>query len=577
MSKTQIHVPDVGSSDPVDVIEISVKVGDTISAEDTIIVLESDKATVEVPAPQGGKVAAISVKVGDRVKEGDAIMELEGEEDDGSDDAVAADDEGNTAKGNGAGSQGQSKPSQSSTKSGADSSDKAEKPKEPTGSRTETVKVPDLGDIDAAEIIEVNVAVGDELDEEQVIVVVESDKASLEIPSPNAGKVESVSVSVGDKVGTGDALITLAVAGGSASAEESEREPESEKEADAENANKDGKETGNESDTGAQGKPAQKSEPPSSSRGQAADSGASPSTPVHAGPAVRKLARETGVDLSQVRATGPKDRILKDDVHAYVKQRLEGQPAGGAGGGLAVDLPEIDFSQFGDIERVELNKLRKVSAQNLTRSWLTIPHVTQHDNADITDLEAFRKSQNKRLEREGVKLTMLAFLVTACARALKEYPRFNSSLENSGEALIEKGYINIGIAVDTPNGLVVPVIKDADKKGLKEIALEMGELAEKARNRKLTPADMKGGTFSISSLGGIGGTAFTPIVNWPEVAILGVSRSDMQPVWDGNQFQPRLILPLSLSYDHRVIDGAAAARFTTYLSQLLTDMRQALL
>ena len=577
MSKTQIHVPDVGSSDPVDVIEISVKVGDTISAEDTIIVLESDKATVEVPAPQGGKVAAISVKVGDRVKEGDAIMELEGEEADDSDDAVAADDEGDTAKGNGAGAQGQSKPSKQSTKSSADSSDKAEKPKEPTGSRTETVKVPDLGDIDAAEIIEVNVAVGDELDEEQVIVVVESDKASLEIPSPNAGKVESVSVSVGDKVGTGDALITLAVAGGSTSAEESEREPESEKEADAENANKDETGTGKESDTGAQGKPAQKSEPPSSSREQAADSGASPSTLVHAGPAVRKLARETGVDLSQVRATGPKDRILKDDVHAYVKQRLEGQPAGGAGGGLAVELPEIDFSQFGDIERVELNKLRKVSAQNLTRSWLTIPHVTQHDNADITDLEAFRKSQNKRLEREGVKLTMLAFLVTACARALKEYPRFNSSLENSGEALIEKGYINIGIAVDTPNGLVVPVIKDADKKGLKEIALEMGELAEKARNRKLTPADMKGGTFSISSLGGIGGTAFTPIVNWPEVAILGVSRSDMQPVWDGNHFQPRLILPLSLSYDHRVIDGAAAARFTTYLSQLLTDMRQALL
>ena len=577
MSKTQIHVPDVGSSDPVDVIEISVKVGDTISAEDTIIVLESDKATVEVPAPQGGKIAAISVKVGDRVKEGDAIMELEGEEDDGSDDAVVADDEGDTAKGNGAGAQGKSKPSKQSTKSSADSSDKAEKPKEPTGSGTKTVKVPDLGDIDAAEIIEVNVAVGDELDEEQVIVVVESDKASLEIPSPNAGKVESVSVSVGDKVGTGDALITLAVAGGSTSAEESEREPESEKEADAENANKDETGTGKESDTGAQGKPAQKSGSPSSSRGETSDSGASPSTPVHAGPAVRKLARETGVDLSQVRATGPKDRILKDDVHAYVKQRLKGQPAGGAGGGLAVELPEIDFSQFGDIERVELNKLRKVSAQNLTRSWLTIPHVTQHDNADITDLEAFRKSQNKRLEREGVKLTMLAFLVTACARALKEYPRFNSSLENSGEALIEKGYINIGIAVDTPNGLVVPVIKDADKKGLKEIALEMGELAEKARNRKLTPADMKGGTFSISSLGGIGGTAFTPIVNWPEVAILGVSRSDMQPVWDGNQFQPRLILPLSLSYDHRVIDGAAAARFTTYLSQLLTDMRQALL
>ena len=293
---------------------------------------------------------------------------------------------------------------------------------------------------------------------------------------------------------------------------------------------------------------------------------------------MRKLAREMGVDLGQVTGTGPKDRILKEDVHAWVKQRLESQsvPATGSGG-VSLDLPDIDFSQFGDVEREELNKLRKVSAQNLHRSWLTIPHVTQHDNADITDLEAFRKQQNKALEREGVKLTMLAFLVAACAKALKEFPRFNSSLENSGEALIHKHYINIGIAVDTPNGLVVPVIKEADKKTLKEIALEMGELAEKARNRKLTPADMKGGTFSISSLGGIGGTAFTPIVNWPEVAILGVSRSDMQPVWDGNQFVPRLTLPLSLSYDHRVIDGADAARFTTYLSQLLSDMRRVLL
>lgn len=571
MSKTQIHVPDVGSSDPVDVIEISVKVGDTISAEDTIIVLESDKATVEVPAPQGGKVAAISVKVGDRVKEGDAVMELEAEEADGNDEdeSVATDDKGDTAQGSGAQSQPQDEPNkENASGNGA----KVDKPKEQAGSHTETVKVPDLGDIDAAEIIEVNVAVGDELDEEQVIVVVESDKASLEIPSPKVGKVESVSVSVGDKVGTGDALITLAVAGtaeDAVSAAEKSAEPERDK---GDVASK-----GQESDKSTQRESVSKGASSSPSRPQSAGAGAAPSKPVHAGPAVRKLARETGVDLSQVSATGPKDRILKDDVHAYVKQRLEGQPVGGTGGGLAVELPEIDFSQFGDIERVELNKLRKVSAQNLTRSWLTIPHVTQHDNADITELEAFRKSQNKRLEREGVKLTMLAFLVTACARALKAYPRFNSSLENSGEALIEKGYINIGIAVDTPNGLVVPVIKDADKKGLKEIALEMGELAEKARNRKLTPADMKGGTFSISSLGGIGGTAFTPIVNWPEVAILGVSRSDMQPVWDGNQFQPRLILPLSLSYDHRVIDGAAAARFTTYLSQLLTDMRQALL
>ncbi|MGJ3255142.1 MAG: dihydrolipoyllysine-residue acetyltransferase [Alcanivorax sp.] len=553
MSKSMIRVPDVGSSDPVDVIEISVKVGDTIAAEDTIIVLESDKATVEVPAPQGGKITAIGVKAGDRVKEGDELMEVEAEgesEEESSPESGAASEASKASE---------EKPGTTSKSQEADESE-ASQAQESGGS--ESVTVPDLGDIDSAEIIEVNVAVGDELEQEQVIVVVESDKASLEIPAPFAGKVESVAVKVGDKVGTGDALLTMAVSGGKPAADkkaEAEDKPESKPAAPS---------------TSDQPATEHKSAP-ATSQPSAADAG-SPSKSVHAGPAVRKLAREMGVDLAQVNGTGPKDRILKEDVHAWVKKRLEGAPAA-SGGGLAVELPEIDFSQFGEVERLELNKLRKVSAQNLTRSWLTIPHVTQHEMADITELEAFRKQQNKGLEKEGVKLTMLAFLVSACARALQEFPRFNSSLENSGEALIQKHYINIGIAVDTPNGLVVPVIKDADKKGLKAIALEMGELAEKARNRKLTPADMKGGTFSISSLGGIGGTAFTPIVNWPEVAILGVSRSDMQPVWDGEQFQPRLMLPLSLSYDHRVIDGADAARFTTYLSQLLTDMRRALL
>lgn len=551
MSKTMIRVPDVGSSDPVDVIEISVKVGDTIAAEDTIIVLESDKATVEVPAPQAGTITAISVKVGDRVKEGDELMEVEAEgesQDEAPQESGAASEAPQAAE---------EKPD---TESKPQEEHESEAPQEQEGGGSETVSVPDLGDIDSAEIIEVNVAVGDELEPEQVIVVVESDKASLEIPAPSAGKVKSVAVKVGDKVGTGDALLTMAVSGGKPAADnisEPADKPET-KPAPAPEQ------------TTTEQKPA-----PATSQPTAADAG-SPSKSVHAGPAVRKLAREMGVDLALVNGTGPKDRILKEDVHAWVKQRLEGAPAA-SGGGLAVELPEIDFSQFGEIERLELNKLRKVSAQNLTRSWLTIPHVTQHEMADITGLEAFRKQQNKALEKEGVKLTMLAFLVSACARALQEFPRFNSSLENSGEALIQKHYINIGIAVDTPNGLVVPVIKDADKKGLKAIALEMGELAERARNRKLTPADMKGGTFSISSLGGIGGTAFTPIVNWPEVAILGVSRSDMQPVWDGEQFQPRLMLPLSLSYDHRVIDGADAARFITYLSQLLTDMRRALL
>jgi len=553
VSKTMIRVPDVGSSDPVDVIEISVKVGDTIAAEDTIIVLESDKATVEVPAPQAGTITAISVKVGDRVKEGDELMEVEAEgesQDEAPQESEAASEAPQAAE---------EKPD---TELKPQEEHESEAPQVQESGGSETVTVPDLGDIDSAEIIEVNVAVGDELEQEQVIVVVESDKASLEIPAPSAGKVESVAVKVGDKVGTGDALLTMAVAGG---------KPAADNKAEAED-----KSETKPAPASAPEQPATERKPaPTTPQPPAADSG-SPSKSVHAGPAVRKLAREMGVDLAQVNGTGPKDRILKEDVHAWVKQRLEGAPAA-AGGGLAVELPEIDFSQFGEIERLELNKLRKVSAKNLTRSWLTIPHVTQHEMADITGLEAFRKQQNKALEKEGVKLTMLAFLVSACARALQEFPRFNSSLENSGEALIQKHYINIGIAVDTPNGLVVPVIKDADKKGLKAIAQEMGGLAEKARNRKLTPADMKGGTFSISSLGGIGGTAFTPIVNWPEVAILGVSRSDMQPVWDGEQFQPRLMLPLSLSYDHRVIDGADAARFTTYLSQLLTDMRRALL
>ena len=549
----KIQVPDVGSSDPVDVIEISVKVGDTIAAEDTIVVLESDKATVEVPAPKAGKVTAINVKVGDRVKEGDDLLEVEA--DSGADDNAPSQEEATTDT-----------PTEQETAPQPEAEQAPAKSASRTESRTETVTVPDLGDIDGAEIIEVSVAAGDVLEAEQVIAVLESDKASLEIPVPQAGTVESVIIKVGDKVSTGDPLLTLAVSGGDVAPEAKENTATSSASVSQTSAS-DKQEQNKQEQT----KPAQTS----TAIPVAANS---PGKAVHAGPAVRKLAREMGVDLGQVPGTGPKDRILKEDVHAWVKQRLESQSAPATGsGGMSLDLPDIDFSQFGDVEREELNKLRKVSAQNLHRSWLTIPHVTQHDNADITDLEAFRKQQNKALEREGVKLTMLAFLVAACAKALKEFPRFNSSLENSGEALIHKHYINIGIAVDTPNGLVVPVIKDADKKTLKEIAQEMGELAEKARNRKLTPADMKGGTFSISSLGGIGGTAFTPIVNWPEVAILGVSRSDMQPVWDGNQFVPRLTLPLSLSYDHRVIDGADAARFTTYLSQLLSDMRRVLL
>ena len=581
MSKETIRVPDVGSSDPVDVIEVSVKKGDSVEAEDTIVVLESDKASVEVPCPKAGTVLELLVKAGDRVKEGDPLLELDTEAGDGGteDDQSSGDEPENEP----AAEKDQSGDNEQGEKEEKAEPKADEKPakKESGGTREQTIPAPDLGDIDEAEIIELSVSEGDTVEAEQTILVLESDKASLEIPSPAAGTVKKLLVKTGDKITSGTELMVLETTGGG--------DDESGDDQPAEETSGDSKP--GESKSGGSGPAREQSEETSQSSEASsgkeatgigehpAKSGAAaasrPSKDVHAGPAVRKLARETGVDLGTVPPSGPKDRILKEDVHAHIKQRME-QPAA-AGGAGAPDLPEIDFSEFGPVERDELNKLRKVAARNLHRSWVTIPHVTQFDEADITELEAFRKSQNKALEKEGVKLTMLAFLVQACARALRKFPRVNSSLEPSGEALILKDYVHIGIAVDTPNGLVVPVLRDADKKGLSQIATEIGELAAKARDRKLSPADMKGASFSISSLGGIGGTAFTPIVNWPEVAILGVSRSDTKPVWDGNAFQPRLMLPLSFSYDHRVIDGADAARFTTYLSGLLGDMRRALL
>lgn len=576
MSKETIRVPDVGSSDPVDVIEVSVKKGDSVEAEDTIVVLESDKASVEVPCPKAGTVLELLVKAGDRVKEGDPLLELDTEAGDGG----TEDDQssGNEPENEPAAEKDQSGDNEQGGKEEKAEPKADQKPakKESGGTREETIPAPDLGDIDEAEIIELSVSEGDTVEAEQTILVLESDKASLEIPSPAAGTVKKLLVKTGDKITSGTELMVLETAGGGED-ESSDDQAAEEKSGDS----RPGGSKSGESESGGGG-PAREASSAQDSGGigeHPAKSGAAaagrPSRNVHAGPAVRKLARETGVDLGAVPPSGPKDRILKEDVHAHIKQRME-QPAA-AGGAGAPDLPEIDFSEFGPVEREELNKLRKVAARNLHRSWVTIPHVTQFDEADITELEAFRKSQNKALEKEGVKLTMLAFLVQACARALRKFPRVNGSLEPSGEALILKDYVHIGIAVDTPNGLVVPVLRDADKKGLSQIATEIGELAAKARDRKLSPADMKGASFSISSLGGIGGTAFTPIVNWPEVAILGVSRSDTKPVWDGNAFQPRLMLPLSFSYDHRVIDGADAARFTTYLSGLLGDMRRALL
>lgn len=422
------------------------------------------------------------------------------------------------------------------------------------------ITVPDIGDFDAVDVIEILVGPGDTVAAEDSLITLESDKATMEVPSPVSGTITEILISAGDQVSQGTPVAKIEVAESTSEAAPSEApaaaaaEPESKPEP----------------------KPATKAEPGSAPAAPALTDG----KPAHASPSVRRFARELGVPLGEVQGTGRKGRITREDVQSFVKGALSGggsasaAPTGGSG---IPPIPAVDFAKFGDIEEVPLSRIKKLSGPHLHRSWLNIPHVTQFDDADITELEAFRQREKAAAEKAGVKLTPLAFLVKAAASALREHPSLNSSLNPDGSALIMKHYINIGVAVDTPNGLVVPVIKDADKKGIYAIAADLGELSVKARDGKLGPGDMQGGTFSISSLGGIGGTAFTPIVNAPEVAILGVSKSSTQPVWDGQAFQPRLMLPLSLSYDHRVIDGAAAARFTTYLSSLLGDLRRLIL
>jgi pyruvate dehydrogenase E2 component (dihydrolipoamide acetyltransferase) len=434
------------------------------------------------------------------------------------------------------------------------------------------VKVPDIGDFDSVEIIEVLVAVGDQIAEEDSLITVESDKASMEIPSSHAGIVKEVKVKVGDSIAQGDTVILL-----EASAEAAEDAPAASEEAPAAAEEKP-------AETVAE-KPAEKAEA-APAPAPAAESRPSPTANIdpvsfklaHASPAVRKFARELGVDLSKVTGTGRNERIVKEDVQGFVKQAMSSGAASGAAAMPGIEpMPEIDFSQWGEVETKALSKINKLTGRFLHRNWMTVPHVTQFDEADITSLETFRKQSNKEYEKDGVKFTMLSFIMKAVAAGLKKYPRFNSSLSPDGENLIMKNYFHIGVAVDTPDGLVVPVIRDVDKKSLVDISLELREMSAKARDKKLSPADMQGGCMSISSLGGIGGTKFTPIVNAPEVAILGVSKADMKPVWNGSEFEPRLMCPLSLSYDHRVIDGADGARFITYVSHLLADARRLLL
>ncbi|PPV34402.1 dihydrolipoyllysine-residue acetyltransferase [Ectopseudomonas oleovorans] len=545
-SVQDVHVPDIGTDGKVKVIEVMVKAGDTIEADQSLITLESDKASMEIPSPAAGVVEQVLVKLDDEIGTGDLILKLKVE---GAAPAASAP---------------AAAPAQAAAPAAAPAPAAAA-----SGSSVQDVRVPDIGSSAKGKVIEIMVKAGDSIEADQSLLTLESDKASMEIPSPAAGVVEEVLVKLDDEIGTGDLILKLKVADAAQAApaqasQEVHRVPE-----------------------GAAPEVAAEVRAIASLSAAAADPANAPkrsSAKVHAGPAVRQLAREFGVELADIAGTGPKGRILKEDVQAYVKAMMhkakaapQAAAAAATGGAGIPPIPTVDFSKFGEIEEVAMTRLMQVGAANLHRSWLNVPHVTQFDSADITDLEAFRVAQKAVAEKAGVKLTVLPLLLKACAHLLKELPDFNSSLAPSGKAIIRKKYVHIGFAVDTPDGLLVPVIKNVDQKSLLQLAGEAAALAEKARTKKLSADDMQGACFTISSLGHIGGTGFTPIVNAPEVAILGVSKATMQPVWDGKAFQPKLMLPLSLSYDHRVINGAAAARFTQRLSQLLADIRTILL
>ncbi len=542
-NEIEIKVPDIGGATQVDVIEVLVKVGDELSVDTPLITLESDKASMEIPSPHAGKVSKIQVKVGDKVSEGDVILLIQTEQTSEKMEATA-------------------KETTETQKLSADVAEKTEKPAmHPGQSQLVDVVIPDIGGATDVDVIDILAKPGMQVEKDQALITLEGDKATMDIPSPYSGTVKTVSVALGDKVSQGTLILTMETHGQVESAATIEKSTPS-----------------------AKSVPVTETTVPTAAVAQT-QSGPSASPIISevterpeviaAGPAVRRMARELGVNLSLVNGSGRKSRITKEDVQAYVKERLNEKQTSGTFS--LPGNPVVDFSRFGEIETKPLNKIKKLTGANVHRSWITIPHVTQFDEADITDLEAFRKSESDHAKNSGYKLTILAFVCRVVSKALQVYPQFNSSLDASGENLIYKKYCNIGIAVETPNGLVVPVIKNVEQLSVGEIAQEMARLSSKARDKGLMPTDMSGGCFTISSLGGIGGTAFTPIVNSPEVAILGLSRSSIKPIYENGEFKPRLMLPLSLSYDHRVIDGAEAARFTRFISDALSDIRRILL
>ena len=554
MALVEVQVPDIGDFKGVEIIELLVRPGDTVAVDQSLLTVESDKASMEIPSTHAGVVKEMKVGLGDKVSQGSVVLVLEAAAGAAAPAPAAAPVAAPPAAAVAA-------PAAAPLPAAADA-----------GGAPIQVEVPDIGDFDQVAVIEVFVKPGDSVKVEQSLITVESDKASMEIPSSHAGVVEKVLVAIGDKVAKGSPVVLLKGAAGAAPAPTAQIAA---------------------APAAAAATAAATPQPAASVATVAVpahDPTAAQGQLPHASPSIRRQARELGVPLSEVKGSGPKGRITLEDLQGFVKGVMSGSvqtaaqkarapaPAAAATGGAFPGLlawPQVDFAKFGPIERKDLSRIQKISGANLHRNWVIIPHVTNHDDADITELEAFRVQLNKENEKSGVKVTMLAFMIKAAVAALKKFPQFNASLD--GEQLVLKSYFHIGFAADTPNGLVVPVIKDADRKGIFQISTEMGELAKKARDGKLGPADMTGGCFSISSLGGIGGRYFTPIINAPEVAIMGVCKSSTEPRWDGKQFTPRLILPLSLSWDHRVIDGAAAARFNVYFASLLADFRRIVL